>query len=157
MIEAEADERYMREAIRLAGRAMAEGEPPVGCVIAYEGRVIARAHNQRELLRDPTAHAEMIALTQAANALDRWRLHGATVYCTVEPCCMCAGAIVNARIPLVVFGAADPKAGAVSSLFHLLNDDRLNHRCEVMPGVMAAQCGEILTGFFQRQRRMGKK
>ena len=120
-------------------------------------QVIASSHNQREQLKDPTAHAEMIAITQAAAAVGGWRLEGCTLYVTLEPCVMCSGAILQARIPLVVFGATDPKAGAVDSLYHLLSDPRLNHRCQVIPGVMAAECGEILTSFFQAQRRLGKK
>jgi tRNA(adenine34) deaminase len=99
----------------------------------------------------------MIAITQAAQSLGDWRLEGCTLYVTLEPCCMCAGAILNARVPQVVYGATNPKAGAVQSLFHLLGDDRLNHRCEVVPGVLAERCGELLTRFFQQQRRLGKK
>ncbi|RIK72326.1 MAG: tRNA-specific adenosine deaminase, partial [Planctomycetota bacterium] len=121
-----------------AAQAAAEAdEAPVGAVVVHQGRVIAQARNQREALRDPTAHAEMIAITQAAAALDRWRLDGCTLYVTLEPCPMCAGAIVQARIPRVVFGALDPKAGAVTSLYRLLEDQRLNHRCEVVAGVLA--------------------
>ena len=130
---------------------------PIGSVIAHCGKVIARAHNQREQLCDPTAHAEMIAITQAAAALGSWRLEDCTLYVTLEPCPMCAGAIMQARVPLVVYGAADPKAGAVRSLYRLLDDSRLNHRAEVVPGVMAEACGEILSRFFQKQRESGKK
>jgi len=136
---------------------MAEGEVPVGAVIVYEDRVIASAHNQREQLRDPTAHAEMIAITQAAESLGSWRLDGCTLYVTLEPCPMCAGAIVQARIPTVVYGAADPKAGAVHTLYNLLGDARLNHRCLVVSGVLADACGRLLTEFFQQQRNLGKK
>jgi tRNA(adenine34) deaminase len=150
-------EAFMRLAIGEARRALAEDEVPVGAVIVHEGRVIAAAHNQREQLRDPTAHAEMIAITQAAAELESWRLEGCTLYVTLEPCPMCAGAIVQARIPRVVYGATDPKAGAVQSLFELLGDKRLNHQAEVVAGVLAAGCGELLSQFFQRQRKLGKK
>ena len=148
---------YMRQALGEAKQALLEEEVPIGAVIVRGEQVIASAHNQREQLKDPTAHAEMIAITQAAAAVGDWRLEECTLYVTLEPCIMCSGAILQARIPLVVFGATDPKAGAVDSLFHLLSDPRLNHRCQVIPGVMAAECGEILTRFFQAQRRLGKK
>ncbi len=147
----------MQMALAQAQRAFAEEEVPVGAVIVHEERVIAAAHNQREKLHDPTAHAEMIAITQAAESLGSWRLQGCTLYVTLEPCPMCAGAILQARIPLLVYGATDPKAGAVDSLFQMLRDDRLNHSANVVPGVLAAPCGEILTRFFQQQRRLGKK
>ena len=123
----------------------------------HQGRVIGAAHNQRETLRDPTAHAEMLAITQAAEALGDWRLEDCALFVTLEPCPMCAGAIVNARIPMVVFGASDPKAGAAHSLYQLLTDQRLNHRCEVVPGVMQEPCSRLLTDFFRRQRELGKK
>jgi tRNA(adenine34) deaminase len=150
-------ETYMRLAYREAEAAFDEGEVPVGAVIVHEGRVIASAHNQREQLHDPTAHAEMIAITQAAEALASWRLDACTLYVTLEPCAMCAGAIVQARLPVVVYGAADPKAGAVQTLYRLLDDPRLNHRAETIAGVLAEPCGEILSRFFQAQRRLGKK
>ncbi len=150
-------ERFMRLALQEAHAALEENEVPVGVVIVRGQRVIAAAHNQREQLRDPTAHAEMIAITQAAEALQDWRLEGCTLYATLEPCPMCAGAILQARIPLVVYGATDVKAGAVNSLYHLLDDERLNHRCQVVSGILAGQCGQILTEFFQQQRRLGKK
>lgn len=156
MMESE-HERFMRAALEEAQAAMEEGEAPVGAVMVRAGRLIARAHNQREQLRDPTAHAEMIAITQAAAAIGSWRLEDCTLYVTLEPCPMCAGAIVQARIPRVVYGAADPKAGAVRSVFRLLSDARLNHRAEVVSGVLAQPCGEILTRFFQKQRALGKK
>jgi tRNA(adenine34) deaminase len=148
---------FMRLALREAEQALAENEVPVGAVIVRSDRVIAAAHNQREQLRDPTAHAEMIAITQAAESLGDWRLEGCTLYVTLEPCVMCAGAILQARIPLVVYGAGDPKAGAVASLFRLLQDPRLNHRAQAIPGVLAAHCAELLSGFFAAQRRLGKK
>ncbi len=148
---------FMQLALQEAEHAMAENEVPVGAVIVHEGRIIAAAHNQREQLRDPTAHAEMIAITQAAALRGSWRLDGCTLYVTLEPCAMCAGAILQARIPTVVYGAADPKAGAVQTLYHLLEDPRLNHRAEIVSGVLAEACGQILTRFFQQQRQLGKK
>lgn len=153
----ESHRAYMKRAVQEAQAALAEDEVPIGAVIVHENRVIAAAHNQRETLRDPTAHAEMIAITQAATALESWRLEGTTLYVTLEPCPMCAGAILQARIPTVVYGAADPKAGAVESLFQLLADPRLNHRCAVVPGVLADECGMLLSRFFQEKRRLGKK
>jgi tRNA(adenine34) deaminase len=150
-------EHFMRLALQEAEQALAEDEVPIGAVIVHQERVIASAHNQREQLRDPTAHAEMIAITQAAASLGSWRLEGTVLYVTLEPCPMCAGAILQARIPVVVYGATDAKAGAVDSLYHLLNDARLNHRAQVIPYVLADQCGELLSRFFQEQRRLGKK
>jgi tRNA(adenine34) deaminase len=151
------DEYFMRLALQEAELALAENEVPVGAVIVFEGQVIAAAHNQREQLLDPTAHAEMIAITQAAAQRGSWRLEGCTLYVTLEPCPMCAGAILQARIPTVVYGATDPKAGAVQTLYHLLEDPRLNHRAAIVPGVLAEPCGQILTRFFQQQRQLGKK
>ena len=150
-------EHFMRMALHEAQAALEEDEVPVGAVIVHDGRVIASAHNQREQLRDPTAHAEMIAITQAAEGLQSWRLEGCTLYVTLEPCPMCAGAILQARIPVVVYGAADPKGGAVHTLYQLLSDPRLNHRVQTVPGVLLDPCGQILTRFFQRQRGLGKK
>ena len=151
-------EHFMQKALIEARTAAAENEVPVGAVIVHQGRIIASAHNQREQLHDPTAHAEMIAMTQAAESLGSWRLDDCTLYVTLEPCPMCAGAILQARIPNVVYGAADTKAGAVVSLFTLLNDDRLNHRCTtVLGGVLAEPCGAVLSEFFRRQRAAGKK
>jgi tRNA(adenine34) deaminase len=144
-------------ALQQAEQALEQQEVPVGAVIVHQGRVIAAAFNQRETLKDPTAHAEMIAITQAAESLGDWRLENCTLYVTLEPCPMCAGAILQARIPTVVYGAADPKAGAVQSLYQLLADPRLNHRCEIVPGVMADVCGNLLTHFFRQQRALGKK
>ncbi len=151
------DRAGMMEAIRQAQAAAAEDEVPVGAVIFRDGKILAQAHNGREQLRDPTAHAEMLAITQAASAVADWRLEGCTLYVTLEPCPMCAGAIVLARIPRVVFGATDPKAGAVRSLYRLLDDPRLNHRCEIVEGVMAQECGALLTEFFAAKRALGKK
>lgn len=150
-------EHYMAQALQQATRAMEVGEVPVGAVIVHRGRTIAAAHNQREQLRDPTAHAEMLAITQAAESLGSWRLEDCTLYVTLEPCSMCAGAIVLARIPTVVFGARDPKAGAVESLYQLLSDGRLNHRAQVIGGLLEGPCGELLTHFFREQRARGKK
>lgn len=150
-------ERFMRMALQEAQQADEEAEVPVGAIIVRDRQVIASAHNLRETLRDPTAHAEMIAITQAAESLASWRLEDCTLYVTLEPCIMCAGAIVQARLPRVVYGAIDPKAGGVESLFQLLEDGRLNHRSEVTRGVLAEECGQILTRFFQRQRSLGKK
>jgi tRNA(adenine34) deaminase len=142
----------MRLALDEALAAAEEDEVPVGAVIVAAGRVVASAHNQRERLQDPTAHAEMIALTQAAASLGSWRLEGCTLYVTLEPCPMCAGAILQARVPTVVWGAADPKAGAVASLYRLFDDARLNHRVAHQGGVLAEECGRCLSGFFRARR-----
>jgi tRNA(adenine34) deaminase len=156
--DAESHEFYMELALREAERAGREDEVPIGCVIVHQAddgsgpRVIGAAHNQREQLHDPTAHAEMLAITQAAEALGNWRLGGCTLYVTLEPCPMCAGAIVLARIPRVVYGAADPKAGAATTLYRLLEDPRLNHRSEVVAGVLGERCGQILSQFFAAKR-----
>jgi tRNA(adenine34) deaminase len=159
-------EDYMRMAIRLARTAAESGETPTGCVIvgpppedgaADTRSVIGRAHNQVELLKDPTAHAEMIAITQAAAALGDWRLNGATLYVTKEPCAMCAGAIVLARVRTVVFGAADPRRGGAVSVFNILQHPNLNHRCEVIAGVCEDECRELLQSFFaERRTPLGK-
>jgi tRNA(adenine34) deaminase len=157
MVDREIDERYMRLALNEAQRALDEDEVPVGCVITDKsGRLIAKAHNQRETLADPTAHAEVLALTQAADAAGSWRLDDTTLYVTLEPCPMCAGAIVNARVPRVVYGVRDPKAGAVRSLYRLLDDGQLNHRAEIEEGVLGDECREILQAFFQRKREVKK-
>ncbi len=147
----------MLRALAEAALAINENEVPVGAVIVQEERIIASSHNQREQLRDPTAHAEMIAITQAAETLGSWRLNNCTLYVTLEPCPMCAGAILLARIPRIVYGASDPKAGAIDSLYQLLRDTRLNHRAETVGGVLAAECSEMLTRFFEVQRQLGKK
>ncbi|UCD30745.1 MAG: nucleoside deaminase [Planctomycetota bacterium] len=147
----------MRQAIAEAELASEVEDVPVGAVIVHEGRIIGRGHNQREHLQDPTAHAEMIALTAAANALGSWRLEGCTLYVTLEPCAMCAGAIVLARIERLVLGADDPKAGACGSVFNLVQDDRLNHKVSVERGILAQECGSLLSDFFAKQRAMGKK
>jgi len=152
MLNTDRHEHYMRLAMAQARAALEEDEVPVGAVIVHGERVIARAHNQRETLRDPTAHAEMIALTQAAACLGRWRLAGARMYVTIEPCVMCAGALVLARVPILVYGAQDPKAGACRSLYRILEDERLNHRVQVVSGVLAEECGALLKDFFARRR-----
>jgi tRNA(adenine34) deaminase len=143
--------------LQQAEAAFTANEVPVGAVIARHGRVIAAAYNQREQLHDPTAHAEMIAITQAAEAIGDWRLERCTLYVTLEPCIMCAGAILQARIPLLVYGANDPKGGAVQTLHRLLDDPRLNHRTATIAGVLSDPCSAILTRFFDRQRALGKK
>ncbi len=148
------DQRAMRRALLLAATAASLDEVPVGAVIVREGEIIAEAYNQREQLADPTAHAEMLAITQAAASVGGWRLSDCTLYVTLEPCPMCAGAIVQARMTRVVYGAADPKAGAANSLFRLLDDERLNHRCEVTSGILADECGAILSDFFRRRRKL---
>ena len=150
-------EHYMTLALKQAVAAAEIDEVPVGAVIVHRDRVIGSAHNLCQQLRDPTAHAEMIAITQAAEAMGDWRLEDCILYVTLEPCPMCAGAILQARIPQVVFGATDPKAGAVTSLYQMLGDERLNHQSLFIPGVLAQPCGQILTDFFQAKRRMGKK
>jgi tRNA(adenine34) deaminase len=156
---AQQHDEFMRLALGEAEAALAEDEVPVGAVVVHESpsgsgrRVIASAHNQREQLRDPTAHAEMIAITQAAQVMGSWRLDDCTLYVTLEPCAMCAGAIVLARLPRVVYGATDPKAGAVASLYRLLGDSRLNHRADVTAGILADSCGDILSRFFAAKRR----
>jgi len=147
----------MRRALAEARQAFDEGEVPVGAIVVHEGRVIAAAHNQREALNDPSAHAEMIAITQAAEALGSWRLLECTLYVTLEPCPMCAGAIVQARIPTVVYGAADPKGGACHTLYQITTDPRLNHQAAVLGGVLRDECREILQAFFGQQRALGKK
>lgn len=149
---------HMGLALGEAAAADAEDEVPVGAVIVGpDGRVIASAHNMREQLHDPTAHAEMIAITQAAEALGSWRLLDCTLYCTLEPCPMCAGAIVQARIPVVIYGTTDPKAGACHTLYQITSDPRLNHRATVIGGVLQQECCGILREFFAAQRSLGKK
>lgn len=144
---------FQQLALQEAQQAALEGEVPVGAIIVHHNQVIASAHNQRETLRDPTAHAEMIAITQAAESLGAWRLEDCTLYVTLEPCPMCAGAIVQSRIPRVVYGASDPKAGAAESLYRILTDQRLNHRCDVIAGALAEECGQLLSEFFRSRRK----
>lgn len=149
----ETDERFMRQAIEQAKNAQDNGDVPVGAVIVYEYQIIARACNQKELLHDPTAHAEIIALTAAAEYMQNWHLEGCTIYVTLEPCCMCAGALVLARIDRLVFGCNDPKTGAAGSLYNIVQDDRLNHRLEVSSSVLTEQCSSLLQQFFLKRRR----
>jgi len=145
--------QHMEMALEEADLAAAEDEVPIGAVIvSLEKGVIGRAHNQREALNDPTAHAEMIAITQAANALQSWRLENCLLYVTLEPCPMCAGAIVLARLQTVVYGAADPKAGACDTLYQITTDARLNHRAQIIRGVLADRCAGVLSAFFARKR-----
>jgi len=146
------DEAFMRAALKEARLAAERDEVPVGAVVVHGGRIIGRGHNQREMLKDPTAHAEMIAITQAAAARESWRLDETVLYVTLEPCLMCAGAIVNARIPRVVFGARDPRAGACGSLYQVGLDARLNHRFAVEGGVLEGECALLLQAFFARKR-----
>ncbi len=155
--EPEPDERWMRQALHEAAAAEERGEVPVGAVVVRENRVIGRGHNQRETLKDPTAHAEMLALTSAAAAVGDWRLSDCALYVTLEPCAMCAGAIVLARVRRVVYGATDPKAGACETLYRLLTDPRLNHTVEIGTPVLADECAAILRRFFAAQRALGKK
>jgi tRNA(adenine34) deaminase len=146
------DEHFMRLALREAARAVDHGDVPVGAVVVHEGELIAAACNERELRQDPTAHAETIALRRAAQALGSWRLLSCVLYVTLEPCAMCAGAIVLSRIPRVVYGTADPKAGAAGSVFDILAESRLNHRPEVAGGLLAGDCAELLRAFFRLRR-----
>jgi tRNA(adenine34) deaminase len=152
-LAARTDEDYMRLALKLAGRAAEAGEVPVGAVVVSEGRILARAWNQVELLKDATAHAEMIALTQAENALGNWRLTGATLYVTKEPCVMCAGAMVNARLTRLVYGCPDPRCGAAGSALNVTDFPGMLHRVEVTGGVLADDCLHVLRDFFQERRR----
>jgi tRNA(adenine34) deaminase len=146
------DQIYMKTAIEQAQIAEENGDVPIGAIIVYENQIIGRAYNQREQLQDPTAHAEIISLTQAAAFLESWRLHGCTMYVTLEPCPMCAGAMVLARIDRLVYGCDDPKTGAVKSLYNIVNDERLNHTINVTSGVLAEECSELLQQFFRRRR-----
>ena len=143
----------MAEALLEARAAAGEGEVPIGAVVVADGRIVGRGRNAREARNDPTAHAEVLALQEAARSLGRWRLPGATVYATLEPCPMCAGALVNARVDRLVYAVSDPKAGAAGSLFDIVRDARLNHRVEVTTGVLAAECGALLTEFFRSRRK----
>lgn len=142
----------MKLAIEQAQIAEENSDVPIGTVIVYKNQIIGKAYNQREQLQDPTAHAEIIALTQAAAFLESWRLHGCTMYVTLEPCPMCAGALVLARIDRLVYGCDDPKTGAVKSLYNIVNDERLNHTINVTSGILAEECSGLLQQFFQRRR-----
>ena len=147
----------MQEAIELARKALESEDVPIGALVVYRGRVIGRGYNQREKLQDPTAHAEMLALTAAAEYIGHWRLENCTVYVTLEPCPMCAGALVLARVARLVYGAADDKGGACGSLYQITQDPRLNHRVETVAGVLAEAAVELLQAFFQRRRELGEK
>ncbi|MFA5164190.1 MAG: tRNA adenosine(34) deaminase TadA [Candidatus Omnitrophota bacterium] len=151
------DEIYMSEALKQACDAFEKDEVPVGAVIVHEGRIIARAHNQIKMLKDPTAHAEMIAITQAAAHLGSERLLDCSVYATIEPCSMCAGALVLARVKHIYYGAKDPKTGACGSVFDIADSKKLNHRIKVTGGVLAQECGSLVTEFFKRKRKSAKK
>ncbi len=146
------DQRYMKMAIEQAGIAEENGDVPIGAVIVYKNQIIAKAYNQRQQLQDPTAHAEIIALTQAAAFMQSWRLNGCTIYVTLEPCPMCAGALVLSRMDRLVYGCDDPKTGACKSLYNIVQDERLNHRLKVTSGVLAEECSKLLQDFFQHRR-----
>jgi tRNA(adenine34) deaminase len=152
IIDLQSDAYFMGEALRQARRAYAAGEVPVGAVVVRGGRVIARAFNQVELLKDATAHAEMLALTQAEQAMGDWRLNDCTLYVTKEPCPMCAGAVVHVRLARVVFGAADPKGGGAGGALNILRHPTLNHRCEITGGVREPECRALLRQFFAERR-----
>ena len=152
MIESPGDESFMRKALRQAQKANEAGEVPVGAVIVRAGKIIARAYNQVELLKDATAHAEMLALTQAEAAVGDWRLDECDLYVTKEPCAMCAGALVHTRIRRVIFGCTDPVAGAAGSVMNLLQMPALNHRCDIASGVLQEECATILQDFFRKRR-----
>jgi len=157
IIDLQSDDYFMREALRQAARAYEQGEVPVGAVVVRGGRIIARAFNQVEQLKDATAHAEMLVLTQAEGAVGDWRLTDCTLYVTKEPCPMCAGAIVHTRLARVVFGVADPKGGAAGSALNLLQFPTLNHRCEISSGIRETECRMLLQNFFAEQRQTKKQ
>ena len=154
MLESPNDEFFMREALRLAKKAAEAGEVPVGAVVVRAGKIIARASNQVELLKDATAHAEMLVLTQAEAAVGDWRLTGCDIYVTKEPCAMCAGALVHTRIQRVIFGCTDPSGGAAGSVINLLKMPGFNHRCDIASGVLQDECAAILQDFFRRRRNL---
>ncbi|MDP3785956.1 MAG: tRNA adenosine(34) deaminase TadA [Candidatus Omnitrophota bacterium] len=149
------DEIYMSEALKEAHEAFEKDEVPVGAIIVHDGRIIARAHNQIVMLKDPTAHAEMIAITQAAAHLKSERLLDCSIYATIEPCSMCAGALVLARVKRIIYGAKDPKTGACGSVFNIANSKRLNHKIKVTGGVFSKDCGSLVSDFFRKKRRGG--
>ena len=150
------DADFMREALVEAKKAYDLGEIPIGAVLVHDGEIISRHHNRREMDHDATAHAEMLVIREACDALERWRLTGCTLYVTIEPCPMCAGAIINSRIDRVVYGASDYKGGAVESLFNVLSHPGLNHEPEVMSGVLADECSQIMKDFFKMRRKAQK-
>jgi tRNA(adenine34) deaminase len=147
------DERWMRSALDQAKLAFKKDEVPVGAVVVYENKIIGKGHNQVESLKDPTAHAEIIAIGAAATYLDSWRLSGASLYVTLEPCAMCAGALVLSRVDRLIFGSTDPKAGACGSLLNIVQDIRLNHQIEIVPHILERECSQILLAFFEKARR----
>ena len=153
------NETRMREAIDLARQARAVGEVPIGCVIVHDpsSQIVGRGFNRRQTNQDPTAHAEILALRDAGRSTGHWRLLDCTLYVTLEPCPMCAGAIVNARVPRLVYGCDDPKAGAVHTLYHLCEDERLNHRVAIERGILAGECAQLLSDFFRGRRALGRK
>jgi len=155
----EADRLFMKQALVEAQQAALLGEVPIGAVLVYEGKIIARAHNLRETTQNATTHAELLVIQEACKKIGSWRLEDTTLYVTLEPCPMCAGAILQSRVPRVVYGARDQKAGCVDSLYHLLNDERFNHECDVTEGILAEECGQILTDFFKalRDRKKAEK
>ncbi len=155
----EKDRIFMNQALEEAKKAALLGEVPIGAVLVYEGEIIARAHNLRETTQNATTHAELMVIQEACEKLGSWRLEQTTLYVTLEPCPMCAGAILQSRVPRVVYGARDIKAGCVDSLYHLLNDARFNHECDVTEGILAEECGQILTDFFRalRERKKAEK
>jgi len=157
MIDPPNDEHFIREALRQAQKAFEASEVPVGAVVVREGKIIGRAHNQVELLKDATAHAEMLALTQAEAAAGDWRLTDCDLYVTKEPCAMCAGALVHTRVRRVIFGCADPAAGAAGSVINLLQMPTLNHRCDIAAGVLQDECAGILQSFFRERRNSSNK
>lgn len=155
----DADRLFMKQALEEAQQAAVLGEVPIGAVLVYEGKIIARAHNLRETTQNATTHAELLVIQEACKKIGSWRLEDTTLYVTLEPCPMCAGAILQSRVPRVVYGARDQKAGCVDSLYHLLNDERFNHECDVTEGILAEECGQILTDFFKalRDRKKAEK
>lgn len=152
LFDIQGDADFMNEALRLARKAFEKEEVPIGAVVVREGRIIGRAHNQVELLKDATAHAEMLAITQAEAAVGDWRLNDCDLYVTKEPCAMCAGALVHVRMRRVIFGCPDPRAGAAGGVINLLQMPGLNHSCDILSGVLSDQCAELLRSFFQSQR-----
>ena len=155
----EIDHLFMKQALEEAKKAAVLGEVPIGAILVYNGEIIARAHNLRETTQNATTHAELEVIQEACEKIGSWRLENTTLYVTLEPCPMCAGAILQSRVPRVVYGARDLKAGCVDSLYHLLNDARFNHECEVTEGILAEECGQILTDFFRalRERKKAEK
>ncbi|MFP5110535.1 tRNA adenosine(34) deaminase TadA [Neobacillus sp. C211] len=156
MVEIHSDEYYIKEAIKEAGKAEALAEVPIGAVIVVDGKIISRAHNLRETQQSAVAHAELLAIEEACRGTGSWRLENATLYVTLEPCPMCAGAIMLSRVKRVVYGAADPKGGCAGTLMNLLEDERFNHQSEVISGVLEKECGQILSDFFRKIRERKK-